>query len=222
MVIGLALMAAALPTAVATSREQKQPKLQISNRHTQNPKIRRSHLVAHAPTEGQATSAEVNPIQGAKVYVSPDGKVVSYHYLAPKPNVPWLTNVNQFYLTHDPDEMARPFDGGSFPHPSFGKGNTAGLVTVSPEEPPTLRWVFVDSESSALRWGTQTESNSHECGPFNWTDHDEYLMLGGGTLWQAVRMPDGEKWRIYHHSHDTDTPIPDQAESVVVLLGRAV
>ena len=75
MVIGLALMAASLPTAVATSREQKQPKLQISNRHTQNRKLRRSHLVAHVPTD-QATSAKVNPIQGAKVYVSPDGKVV--------------------------------------------------------------------------------------------------------------------------------------------------
>ena len=217
MVIGLALMAAALPTAVATGQEQKQPKLQISNPHNQNRKVRRSHLVAHVPTD-QATSAKANPIQGAKVYVSPDGKVVS---LSLHQSQSSFVNVNQFYLTHDPDGTARPFDGGSFPHSSFGKRNTAGLVTVSPEKPPTLRWVFVDSETSALRWGTQTESNNHECGPFDWTDHDEHLMFGVNVLWQAVRMPDGGKWRIYHHSHDADTSMTDQTESVAVRLGRA-
>ena len=80
----------------------------------------------------------------------------------------------------------------------------------------------MNSETSALRWGTQTESNNHDCGPFDWTDHDEYLMFGANALWQAVRIPDDEKWRIYHHSHDTENPIPDQAKSVVVHLGRTI
>ncbi|KAJ5721666.1 uncharacterized protein N7483_009600 [Penicillium malachiteum] len=84
------------------------------------------------------------------------------------------------------------FNGGFSQHPDLSPRNTAGLVTISGETPPTLRWVFLDAETHEMRWGGKQESEGQICGPFDWTKDEACITLEDWEGWMTVRDPSDE------------------------------
>lgn len=131
-----------------------------------------------------------------------------------------------------------PFNGGFYTHPNFTPNNTAGMVTVSGEETPTLRWVFLDVHTHEMRWGGRPESEGHACGPFDWTKDRQYVTLDGWEGWLAVRLPqdaahdqvddelgisDGrEVWRLYFDLNDDGADLPPGAQGLEIRLKRVM
>lgn len=131
-----------------------------------------------------------------------------------------------------------PFNGSFYTHPAFPPDNTSGMVTVTGENPPTLRWVFLDSDTYEMRWGSRPASEGHVCGPFDWTKDEQRVTLEGWEGWLAVRFPDDEQqeeleaqldvddgrrvWRLYFDQHDNGAGLPSGAQGLEICLKRVV
>jgi len=131
-----------------------------------------------------------------------------------------------------------PFNGGFYTHPAFAPDNTSGMVTVTGENPPTLRWVFLDSGTHEMRWGSRPDSEGHICGPFDWTKDEQRVTLEGWEGWLAVRFPDDEQqeeleaqldvddgrgiWRLYFDQHDDGAGLPSGAQGLEIRLKRVI
>lgn len=129
-----------------------------------------------------------------------------------------------------------PFNGGFYTHPDFPPDNTSGMVTISGEEAPTLRWVFLDANTHEMRWGGRPESQGHVCGPFDWTKDEINVTLQGWEGWLAVRLPEDEQreaedelgiehgldvWRLYFDQNDDGADLPLGAKGLEIRLQRA-
>ncbi|OKL59165.1 hypothetical protein UA08_05812 [Talaromyces atroroseus] len=207
MVIGVAMMAAMVPTVYAVGEaSNRKDKGKEQNRDDQE---ERYHLITkcHLPSVPQHQKAQVH---NARVYLDLDGRIyISQHQL------PRIV----------------PFAGYFYSHPDLEQGNLAGLVTVSPETPPQLRWTFLDSNTHEMRWGGVNDREGHISGPFGLHD-DGSLTLNGSRRWMAVRHhEDGDHeaesdptaasglWRLYFDSgenHSVD--LPAGAESIEIEL----
>lgn len=141
----------------------------------------------------------------------------------------------KLYITKHPSSQFVPFNGGFYQHPAFKPDNTAGFVTVTGENPPTLRWVFLDSKTHQMRYGSRQESEGHVCGPFDWTTGEEQVTLEGWEGWLAVRLPEDEEanergelgiaddhalWRLYFDQHDDGADLPPGAQALEICLKR--
>ncbi|KAJ5669434.1 hypothetical protein N7462_010504 [Penicillium macrosclerotiorum] len=213
MVLGVAMMAAMLPTMIGLNEATQSTRDQEENRRNSARK-QRSHLVATCSLS-QGTPELRQQVHNAQVQVGLDGK---------------------FYITKYPSASMVPFNGGFYTHPDFKPSNTAGLVTVSGEETPTLRWVFCDEATHELRWGGRPDSEGHICGPFDWTKDEQYVTLDGWEGWLAVRLPqDGDRdqvdqqlgivdgrevWRLYFDSKDDGADLPPGAQGLEIRLKR--
>lgn len=90
-----------------------------------------------------------------------------------------------------------PFNGHLYSHPSYETNNTAGLISMSGEDKPLARWVFVDSVTNEMRWGGRQDSEGHICGRFDLTVDEQYITLEDSQRWLAVGLPEE-----YHHAED--------------------
>ncbi|KAJ0415717.1 hypothetical protein BJY00DRAFT_292970 [Aspergillus carlsbadensis] len=81
-----------------------------------------------------------------------------------------------------------PFNGHLYHHPDFEEDNSNGLISMSAEDKPLARWVFLDSETDEVRWGGKEDTEGHVCGPFDLTDNDAYLTLDDTQRWMAVQL----------------------------------
>lgn len=131
-----------------------------------------------------------------------------------------------------------PFNGGFYQHPDFPPNNTSGLVTISGEESPTLRWSFLDAQTHEMRWGGRPDSQDHVCGPYDWTKDEQYVTLEGWEGWLAVRLPeddardhsdqelgivDGQElWRLYFDQNDDGADLPPGAQGLEIRLKRVI
>lgn len=100
--------------------------------------------------------------------------------------------LSQLYITKQPSSAMSLFNGGFYKHPDFPPDNTSGVVTITGEQPPTLRWVFLDVNTHQMRWGGRPDSEGHICGPFDWTKDEQCITLDGWEGWLAVRLPEDE------------------------------
>lgn len=142
----------------------------------------------------------------------------------------------QFYITKNPAPTMVPFNGGFYTHPDFPPSNSSGMVTVSGEEAPTLRWVFLDANTHEMRWGGRPDSEGHACGPFDWTKDEQYVTLEGWEGWLAVRLPEDdaqdethqelgiaegrEVWRLYFDQNDNGADLPPGSKGMEIRLKR--
>lgn len=133
----------------------------------------------------------------------------------------------QLFITKNPTPPMAPLNGGFYTHPKFPANNTSGMVTVSIEQPPTLRWVFLDANTHEMRWGTMADSEGHTCGPFDWTRDEQYVTLENWEGWLAVRLPEdhipGQKeeiWRLYFDQNDDGAGLPAGAQGLEIRLHR--
>ncbi|KAJ5584282.1 uncharacterized protein N7459_004082 [Penicillium hispanicum] len=215
MVLGVVMMSAMLPTMIGLNEATQGSREQEENRRNTARK-QRSHLVATCSLN-QGTSELREQVHNATVQVGLDGKL---------------------YITKQPAYTMVPFNGGFYTHPDFAPNNTAGMVTVSGEGTPTLRWVFLDANTHEMRWGGRPDSEGHVCGPFDWSKDEQYVTLEGWEGWLAVRLPQDEieaqaehelgidngrgVWRLYFDQNDDGADLPPGAQGLEVRLKRVM
>ncbi|KAJ5126021.1 hypothetical protein N7448_005330 [Penicillium atrosanguineum] len=213
MVLGVVMIAAMMPTMIglneATQGSRQQEEDRLSNKRKA-----RTHLVATVSLS-QGTQEQRQQIHNATVQVGRDGKL---------------------YITKEPASTMVPYNGGFYTHPEFPPDNTSGLVTISGEESPTLRWVFLDVNTHELRWGGRPDSEGHVCGPFDWSKDETYVTLEGWEGWLAVRLPEDDTqertnqelgidegrgvWRLYFDHNDDGADLPPGAQGLEIRLKR--
>jgi hypothetical protein len=223
------MTAAMLPTMIGLN-EATQGSRQHEEDRVNNARKQRTHLVATVSLN-QGTQEQRQQIHNATVQVGRDGKVSRC--------TSWkleCTNVLQLYITKEPASTMVPYNGGFYSHRDFPPNNTSGLVTISGEETPTLRWVFLDINTHEMRWGGRPDSEGHVCGPFDWSKDETYLTLDGWEGWLAVRLPDDdnqdrtnrelgiddgrEVWRLYFDQNDDGADLPPGAQGLEIRLKR--
>lgn len=111
----------------------------------------------------------------------------------------------------------------------------AGFVTLTGEEPPMLRWVFVDAETHECCWGGRQDSEGHVCGPFDWTRDEGRITLQGWEGWLAVKLREDELqgleerglgeesqgiWRLYFDENDDGADLHQGVQALEVCLKR--
>ncbi|KAJ6096622.1 hypothetical protein N7486_007368 [Penicillium sp. IBT 16267x] len=212
MVIGIAMMAAMLPTMIGLNEATQGSRDQEEARRTTARK-QRSHLVATCSIT-QGTPEMRSQVHNAQVQVGLDGKL---------------------YISKHPSATMVPFTGGFYTHPDFPPNNASGIVTISGEEAPTLRWVFLDANTHEMRWGGRPDSPGHVCGPFDWTKDEQYVTLQGWEGWLAVQLPEDELqeqaekelgiggreiWRLYFDQNDDGANLPVGAKGLEIRLKR--
>ncbi|KAJ5104438.1 hypothetical protein NUU61_001785 [Penicillium alfredii] len=209
MVLGVVMMSAMLPTMIGLNEATQGARNQEEDRRDSARK-QRCHLLATCSLN-QGTSDQREQVHNARVYVGQDGNL---------------------YITKYPTSTMAPLNGGFYTHPDFPPNNTSGLVTVSGEQTPTLRWVFLDAHTHQMRWGGRPDTQGHICGPFDWTRDMQYVTLEGWEGWLAVRLPDvqadqvenggSEIWRLYFDRRDNGADLPPGAEGLEIRLKRAM
>ena len=111
------------------------------------------------------------------------------------------------------------FNGHFFESPDLQQGNLNGLVAISGETPPTLRWVYLDKETYQMRWGGKQDREGHIGGPFDLTHDRDYIALNDTQRWLALREEDAEQdgreaavglWRLccdYEENNGASLPV---------------
>ncbi|CAG7917120.1 unnamed protein product [Penicillium olsonii] len=213
MVLGIVMMTAMLPTMYGLNESSKATRDQEDSRRSTSRK-QRCHLVAMCAIT-QGTQSQREQVQNARVYVGRDGKL---------------------YITKHPSAGMSPFNGGFYTHPDFPPDNTSGVVTITGEQPPTLRWVFLDANTHEMRWGGRPDSEGHVCGPFDWTKDEQFVKLDGWEGWLAIRLPEDQTrdqadtelgvgdgrdvWRLYFDQHDNGADLPLGTQWMEIRLKR--
>ncbi|GAB1216035.1 hypothetical protein ATERTT37_005236 [Aspergillus terreus] len=203
MVIGVAMMAAMVPTVYGLNEASKGAQ-NSENKRRETTRKTRCHLTAQCDFD-TGTLNQRQEVHNARIYLDSD---------------------NQMYITKNPTPSMAPFNGFFYQSPDFEQGNLSGLVTVSGEEPPQLRWVFLDPETHDLRWGGREEREGGISGPFDLTEDEEYITLNGTQRWMAVRSKHAGAstglWRLHFDWSETKGGrLPDGAEKLLIFLKRA-
>ncbi|KAJ5811665.1 hypothetical protein N7474_007966 [Penicillium riverlandense] len=218
MVIGIAMMSAMLPTMIGLNEATKGSRDREES-HKADALNTRTHLIATCDAD-EGSQVQREQVHNAKVYLGQDGKI---------------------YITKQPNSTLSPFNGHFYHHPSFGEDNTVGLITISGEDKPLARWVFLDSDTNEMRWGGREDSDGHVCGPFVLTVDEQYIALEDSQMWLAVKLPEdyrkaeeaeglgvvdhddntATRWRLYFDRSDGDSPcLPAGAEVMKIYLKR--
>lgn len=96
--------------------------------------------------------------------------------------------------------------------------------------------MFLDANTHEVRWGGRPDSEGHVCGPFDWTNDEQYVTLEGWEGWLAVRLPedqsrnladdelgivDGrEVWRLYFDQNDDGADLKPGSQGLEIRLKR--
>ncbi|KAJ7134136.1 hypothetical protein C8R46DRAFT_1362299 [Mycena filopes] len=97
-----------------------------------------------------------------------------------------------------------PFPGFFIDYPVGLK--ELGLVSTISRDPPELNWIYADSTTLELRYGNKTASEHEIPGPWDWTDDEGALTLGGWEGFVVAREIEGGEegaW-VVHYDRDDD------------------
>ncbi|KAB8216190.1 hypothetical protein BDV33DRAFT_233666 [Aspergillus novoparasiticus] len=176
MVIGIAMMSAMVPTIIGLNEATKGAR-ESEDKRRENEKKSRFHLVA-ACDIGADSESRRQEVHNASVYLGSDKK---------------LTPHLKLYITKHPTPSMTAFNGHFFELPDLAQGNLNGLVAISGETPPTLRWVYLDKDTYEMRWGGKQDREGHIGGPFDLTRDGDYIALNDTQRWLALRLEDTEQ-----------------------------
>ncbi|OOO07352.1 hypothetical protein OAory_01038520 [Aspergillus oryzae] len=170
MVIGIAMMSAMVPTIIGLNEATKGAR-ESEDKRRENEKKSRFHLVAACDIDADSESRR-QEVHNASVYLGSDKRL---------------------YITKHPTPSMTAFNGHFFELPDLAQGNLNGLVAISGETPPTLRWVYLDKNTYEMRWGGKQDREGHIGGPFDLTRDGDYLALNDTQRWLALRLEDTEQ-----------------------------
>jgi len=105
----------------------------------------------------------------------------------------------QLYIALSPPADSFPFKGFYIAYPDPARTPVQlGLVTYVSDEPPALKWVYVDKGTRQLRYGNRTMSIEHEVGPWGFEAGEE--GGAGGVTFDgvegAVAVETEEGWEV--------------------------
>lgn len=170
MVIGIAMMSAMVPTIIGLNEATKGAR-ESEDKRRENEKKSRFHLVAACDIDADSESRR-QEVHNASVYLGSDKRL---------------------YITKHRTPSMTAFNGHFFELPDLAQGNLNGLVAISGETPPTLRWVYLDKNTYEMRWGGKQDREGHIGGPFDLTRDGDYLALNDTQRWLALRLEDTEQ-----------------------------
>ncbi|KAL2847427.1 hypothetical protein BJY01DRAFT_246794 [Aspergillus pseudoustus] len=213
MVLGIAMIATSIPTIFGLNEASNAMRDREKNTKENARKTRFSLRAVCDASEG--SMQERDQVDDALVYLGRDQKL---------------------YITKDPASSLSPFNGHLYRHPDFEGNNLSGLISMSAEDKPLARWVFLDSETNEMRWGGRKDTEGHVCGPFDLTDNDAYLTLDDTQRWMAVQLPGGSTtaqtvessddsresaWRLYFDRKETEgDDLPAGSQRIRIFLRR--
>jgi hypothetical protein len=115
------------------------------------------------------------------------------------------------------------FAGYFLPYPEQNWGRKGeGLVSTISDEPPQLNWIYVNSDTYEVKYGTRVVSEPHLIGPWDCTRIDKRLTLESWEGFMAVREGPG-LWALYFDREDdglSDKVSPEKRILEVVLTRR--
>jgi hypothetical protein len=158
--IGIIGLAAAVPTIIGVNEATKGTQDHEKKRRDASRK-QRSHLISTCELTA-APGRDREQIYGAKVVLR-NGLVGRSFHIGDMAD---STNSIQMYIDKKVKEGSHPFTGVYHNHPLLAPNNMCGLVTTISEDPPLLRWVFVDVKTFEVRYGSRTDSEGHIIGPW--------------------------------------------------------
>ncbi|GMG03539.1 unnamed protein product [Aspergillus oryzae] len=191
MVIGIAMMSAMVPTIIGLNEATKGAR-ESEDKRRENEKKSRFHLVAACDIDADSESRR-QEVHNASVYLGSDKRVWKVSRQIIVPNSCPLTPHLKLYITKHPTPSMTAFNGHFFELPDLAQGNLNGLVAISGETPPTLRWVYLDKNTYEMRWGGKQDREGHIGGPFDLTRDGDYLALNDTQRWLALRLEDTEQ-----------------------------
>lgn len=115
---------------------------------------------------------------------------------------PWtLTSVvHSSTSTLGPSTMSplgHPFAGYYLPFPDTP---FSGLVSTISDDPPVMRWIYVDRGTYEVKFGTRPWAEANFKGPFDCTRQDRRMTLGSWEGFLAVQ--EGNFWALYFDLDD--------------------
>lgn len=93
--------------------------------------------------------------------------------------------------------FGHPFAGYYLPYPDT---QYSGLVSTICDDPPIMNWIYVDSNTYEVKFGTRAWADVNFKGPFDCTRQDRRLTLGGWEGFVAVK--EGDFWALYFDLDD--------------------
>ncbi|KAI4841819.1 hypothetical protein E4T44_07668 [Aureobasidium sp. EXF-8845] len=106
--------------------------------------------------------------------------------------------------------MAHPFSGYYLPVPWIGDKwkksgfrHGEGMVTTISDDPPFLNWVYLDSNTYEVKYGTRVEAEPHHIGPWDCTPIDRRLTFEGWEGFVIVQEDEeSDLWALYFDRDD--------------------
>lgn len=101
------------------------------------------------------------------------------------------------YIDHpDAPRPGHKFTGYYFTYPS--EAQHRGLVSTIAEDPPMLNWIYVDKDTSAVKFGGRKDTLEHTIGPWGWSSDENFLTLeGDDSRFIAVEDAENKNWTVY-------------------------
>jgi len=115
------------------------------------------------------------------------------------------------------------FAGYFLPYPEQDWGRQGeGLVSTITDEPPQLNWIYVNSDTYEVKYGTRVVSEPHLVGPWDCTRIDKRITLESWEGFMAVRETPGS-WALYFDREDDGLNgriLPEKRTLEIVLTRR--
>ncbi|KAL3490441.1 hypothetical protein BJX62DRAFT_238076 [Aspergillus germanicus] len=211
MVLGIAMIATTIPTIFGLNEASNAMRDREKNTKESARKTRFSLCAVCDASEGSIH--ERQQVHNSQVYLGRDRKL---------------------YIAKHPSPSMVPFNGHLYHHPDFEEDNLSGLISMSAEDKPLARWVFLDSETDEVRWGGREDTEDHVCGPFDLTADDAYLTLDDMQRWMAVQLTkdtathseesyetQDSVWRLYFDRKETEgNDLPAGSRTMKIFLRR--
>lgn len=107
-------------------------------------------------------------------------------------------------------------------YPDEEREPTLGLVSTVSDDPPMLNWIYVDKYTMELKYGNRTQSREHNVGPWDWTEDEHGLTLGGLETFAAAEEEPGI-WAVYYDPNGNGLKeVVDDKSVVEIRLERTL
>lgn len=163
---------------------------------------RKNNLVVHCPKSSRYSTS----IEGRHVILSGDKVRVALFPFFPQGPSPHHQTMDadecctQLYVdtgTEYDVPFGHPFAGYYLPFPDTP---FSGLVSTISDDPPVMRWIYVDRGTYEVKFGTRPWAEANFKGPFDCTRQDRRMTLGSWEGFLAVQ--EGNFWALYFDLDD--------------------
>jgi len=116
------------------------------------------------------------------------------------------------------EDPGHPFEGFYINHPRE-PDKPMGMVTMTSSAPPAMGWVFVDCDTSEVKYGNKSSSMPHLVGPWGWTKDEVGVTLQKEEGFVAVQEAEGV-WAVYWDKKGDGKGLPKGKKVSEISLDR--